>query len=172
METVRTRRARLGATAAAAAVTAAVAAWIASGAGRWGWSLAAPGALAVLLVCARAAPVWAPALVGAEYAGALAIAGAGRADGRAAAVAPALVLVAELVAWARELEPDVPHERGLIRRRALRIAFVTVGSAAVASVVLTLAAAPLDLGLAGDALGVLAAVAALGLVAGLATQRR
>jgi hypothetical protein len=144
-----------------------VAAWIAAAAGSWGWPLAAPGALAFLLVCVRAAPAWAPALIGAEYAAALAIAGHARVDGRAAAIAAALVLVAELSAWARELEPEIPHERGLIARRALRIALLSVGAGGLAAAVLTLAAAPLDLGLAGDALGAAAAVAALGLVAAL-----
>ena len=169
METVRTRRARLAASAFAAVVAAGVAAWIASGAGSWGWALAVPGALAFLLVVARGpgAAAWAPALLGAEYGAAVVIAGHARVDGRAAAVAPALVLVAELVSWARELDPEVPHERGILRRRALRVALTTLGAAAIASVVLMLAAAPLDLGLAGDALGVAAAVAALGLVAAL-----
>jgi hypothetical protein len=170
VETVRTRGARLAATAGAAVVAGGTAAWIATGAGGWGGPLAVPGALAFLLVVTRApgAVAWAPALLGAEYAAAVAIAGHARVDGRAAAVAAALVAVAELVCWARELELGVPHEHGLLGRRALRIGLTTIGAAALASVVLMFGAAPLDLGLAGDALGVAAAVAALGLVAGLA----
>jgi len=167
VETVRTRRARLGAIAAAAFVAGGLGAWIAASAGTWGWALAAPPGVAFVLVCAGAAPVWAPALLGAQFAAALAIADHARADGRAAAVAGGLVLVAELTAWARELRPEIPHERGLLARRALRIGLLAVGAAGLAAAVLTLAAAPLDLGLAGDALGAAAAVAALGVVARL-----
>jgi hypothetical protein len=167
VETVRTRGARLGATAAAALVAGGVGSWIAASAGSWAWPLGVPAALAFLLVCAGAAPVWAPALLGAQFAAALAIADHAWVDGRAAAVAAGLVLVAELSAWARELRPEIPHERGLLARRALRIALLTVGAAGLAAAVLVLAAAPLDLGLAGDALGAAAAVAALGLVARL-----
>src|SRR5207244_4106209 len=87
-----------------------------------------------------------------------------------AALAAALVLAAERSAWSRELEPEIPHERGLLARRALRIALTGAGAAAVAAAVLGLAAAPLDAGLAGDALGVAAAVAALALLARLAQR--
>jgi hypothetical protein len=167
VETVRTRGARVASTALAAAVAGGLGAWIAAGAGSWAWPLAAPAALAFVLVGVGAAPAWAPALLGSQYAAALAIADHARADGRAAAVAAGLVLVAELSAWARELQPEIPHERGLIARRALRIALLAVGAAGLAAAVLTLAAAPLDIGLAGDALGAAAAVAALGLVAKL-----
>jgi hypothetical protein len=172
VETIRTRRARVGARVAAAVVAGGAGAWIAAGAGDWAWVLAAPAALAFLLVCAGAAPVWAPALLGGEYAGALEIAGHARADGRAAAVAVALVAIAELVAWSRELEPEIPHERGLLARRLLRIVLLALGAGAVASAVLSLAAAPLELGLGGDALGIAAAVAALGLVATLARRHQ
>jgi hypothetical protein len=151
-------------------VAGATGAWIAAGAGAWAWALAAPAAVAFLLVCAGTTPVWAPALLGGEYAGAVEIAGHARADGRAAAVAVALVLIAELAVWSRELEPEIRHECGLLGRRLLRIAFLGLGAGAVAAAVLSLAAAPLELGLAGDALGIAAAVASLGLVATLARR--
>jgi hypothetical protein len=108
------------------------------------------------------------ALLGGEYAATLELAGRSRADGRAPVVAAALVLVHELVAWSCELEPAIPHERGLLGRRAARVALLGVGAPAIAAVVLILAAAPLDAGLTGDALGVAAAVAALALLARLA----
>ena len=172
METVRTRGARLASAALAAAIVGATAVWLATPAGGWGWPLGAIGSAAFLLVAARlpAALPWAPALLGAEYAAALEVAGHHRADGRAPVVAAALVLAAELSAWSRELEPEIPHERGLLARRALRIALTGAGAAAVAAAVLGLAAAPLDAGLAGDALGVAAAVGALALLARLAQR--
>jgi hypothetical protein len=128
-----------------------------------------PAALGFLLACSRApaALPWALALLGGEYAGALAIAGHARPDGRAPIVAAALVAIAELACWARELELPVPLERGLASRRALRIALVTIAAAALAGAVLALAAAPLRAGLAGDVVGVAAAVAALVLIARL-----
>ncbi len=149
-----------------------IAAWIASGAGAWAWPLAAPGALAFALVASRSLGLlpWAIGVLGAQYAAALAIAGHTRVDGRAPAVAAGLVAVAELVAWSRELEPAFAHERTVLLRRALRIALVVVGSGAVAAGAISLAAAPLAAGLAGDALGIAAAVAALGLVAMLARR--
>ncbi len=78
--------------------------------------------------------------------------------------------IAELNAWAWELALPVPLERGLATRRFLRIALTTAAAGAIAAAVLTLSAAPLDLGLVGDALGIAAAVAALGLVARLARR--
>jgi hypothetical protein len=171
VEAVRPRGARVAARTGAAALAGATGLWLAVGVGPWGWALLAPAALAFLLAAAGAAAAWAPALLGAEYAGALEIAGHVRADGRAAAVAIALVVVTELSAWARELDPEVPHERGLLLRQTRRVALLGICAGAVASALLALAAAPLDLGLAGDALGVAAAVAALGLVASLARRR-
>jgi hypothetical protein len=168
VETVRPRGARLGSAGAAAALTAAVAAWIAAGAGGWGSLLGAAGLVALALVAWRSP--YAVAFLGAEYAAALAIAGHTRADGRAPAVAAALVAIAELVSWSRELEPEVPHERGLLLRRAARIAGTAAAAAAVAAAVLALAELPLGAGLAGDALGIAAAVAALGLVAAVARR--
>jgi hypothetical protein len=169
VEAVRTRGARLAARAAAGLLAAGVTAWIAAGAAdAWGWPLAALGVLAAVLAVAGAPPAWPAALLGTEYAAALEVAGRARTDGRAAAVAVALVVVAELLAWARELEPDVPHERGVIGRRVVRIGLVALGTGAIASAILILAAAPLELGLAGDALGVCAAVAALAVAARLA----
>jgi hypothetical protein len=172
VEAVRTRRARVGARVGAALVAGATGAWLAADAGAWAWALAVPAALAFVLACLGAAPVWAPALLGGEYAGALEVAGHARADGRAAAVAVALVAVAELSSWSRELEPEIPHEPGLVGRRLLRIALLALGAGAVASAVLALAAEPLELGLAGDALGIAAAVAALALVAALARRHQ
>jgi hypothetical protein len=169
VETVCTRGTRLAARAAAGLLAAGVTAWIAAGAAdAWAWPLAALGALGAVLAVAGAAPAWPAALLGAEYAAALEVGSHARADGRAAAVAVALVVVAELVAWARELDPELPHERGVVGRRVLRIGLVALGAGAVASAMLILAAAPLHLGLAGDALGVCAAVAALALASRLA----
>ena len=172
METVRPRGARLGAAALAAAIVGATAAWLAASAGAWGWPLGAVGGAAFLLAASHrpAALPWSLALLGAEYAAALEIAGGARADGRAPVVAAALVVAAELSGWSRELGPEIRHERGVLSQRALRTALVGVGAAAVAAAVLGLAAAPLDAGLAGDALGVAAAVAAFVLLARLARR--
>ncbi|HEY2935516.1 MAG TPA: hypothetical protein VGJ25_02895 [Gaiellaceae bacterium] len=171
METVRPRGARVASAALAAAVVGATAAWLAASAGNWGWPLGAVGAAAFLLAASRrsAALPWSLALLGAEYAAALEIAGRARADGRAPVVAAALVVAAGLSGWSRELEPEIRHERGLLSQRALRIALVGVGAAAVAAAVLGLAVAPLDAGVAGDALGVAAAVAAFAVL--LAVRR-
>jgi len=172
VETVRTRGARLGSAALAAAIVGATAAWLAASSGAWGWPLGAVGGVAFVLAASRspAALPWSLALLGAEYAAVLEIAGHARADGRAPVVAAALVVAAELSGWSRGLEPEIRHERGLLSRRALRIALAGVGAAAVAAAVLGLAAAPLDAGLAGDALGVTAAVAAFALLARLARR--
>lgn len=171
METVRPRGARLASAALAAAIVGATGAWLAASAGAWGWPLGAVGGAAFLLVASRspAALPWSLALLGAEYAAALEIAGRARADGRAPVVAAALVVAAELSGWSRELDLNLPHERGMLARRAVRIALVGAGAAAVSAAVLGLAAVPLDAGLAGDALGVAAAVAAFAVL--LAVRR-
>jgi hypothetical protein len=147
-----------------------VGAWIAlSSSGREA-PLAAVGVAATLLVAANrtSALPWGLALLGAEYAAAIEIAGGGRLDARAPVVAAALVLAAELSAWSTELRPEIPHERDVLVRRAARIGVVGAVAAAVAAAILAFAALPLDAGLAGEALGVAAAVALLALLARLA----
>jgi hypothetical protein len=131
---------------------------------------AAPGGLAVaLLVVAFAfrAPAvvpWAlvPLLV--EYGVFLVVEGEDRA---APVVAAGLVLVAELAYWA--LEPrHVGRGRALALRRAATLLLLAGGAAAVAAFMLGVSEVPLGGGLALEALGVGAAVAAVAVVAWLA----
>jgi len=82
-------------------------------------------------------------------------------DARAAGVAAALVVVGELVGWARELGSTTRDEPGGAWRRPIWIAGVAVGSLALGWA--TLAAVDLVRveGLAVEGVGALAAVAAL-----------
>jgi hypothetical protein len=112
---------------------------------------------------------WGLALLGAEYACALAVAGRG-VDGRAPLVAAGLVLAAELAYWSLEARTRVAEEPQLARRRLALILVVAAGSAAAAAAVVAAASLPYGGGLAWDALGVAAATAALATVAVLARR--
>ncbi|MDQ2983384.1 MAG: hypothetical protein M3R70_05605 [Actinomycetota bacterium] len=80
-------------------------------------------------------------------------------------VAAALLTSAELAFWS--LERLVAQEESAVAwRRAALVLGVAVASVFVGSMLLLPAAVPLELGLAGDVLGVVAAVAVVALVVG------
>jgi hypothetical protein len=127
---------------------------------------AAPGGLAVVVLALafafRAPSVvpWAlvPLLV--EYGTFLVVEGD---DPAAPAVAAGLVLVAELAYWA--LEPrHVGRGRALALRRAGTLAVLAAGAAAVAAFLLGVSEVPLEGGIALEAVGVAAVVAAAAVV--------
>ena len=90
-------------------------------------------------------------------------------DSRAAAVAVALVVVGELVGWARELAATTRDEPGNAWRRPIWIAGLALATLALAWPLLAIVDLSRPEGLAVEAVGAVAAVAALLLV--LAQQR-
>lgn len=85
-------------------------------------------------------------------------------DTRAAGVAAALVVVGELVGWARELSAPTWDEPGNAWRRVTWIAGAGLGSLALAWSLLAVAELARFQGLAIEAIGAVAAVGALVLV--------
>jgi hypothetical protein len=85
-------------------------------------------------------------------------------DTRAAGVATALVVVGELVGWARELAGATRDEPGNAWRRPVWIAGVGMGALALAWAVLAVADLARVEGLAIEAVGAVAALAALVIV--------
>ncbi len=126
--------------------------------------------LAVVLLAvglaARSGPVlgWGLAALGGEYA-VLFAAQSHALDELTPLYAGAFFLVAELAFWS--IEPRVPawSEPGLAERRLAYLAGVSAGAAAVAGLVLVVAAASGGGGAALEAIGVVATIGALGLVA-------
>ncbi|MBA3348269.1 MAG: hypothetical protein H0T13_06880 [Actinobacteria bacterium] len=162
--------------AAAVALAAATGGWLAVGADdrlvRWTNVLAA--ALAAVLLAAGLAlrrptvVLLAVLVLGAGYATALAIDG-GPLDGRAPVVAAALFAVAELGHWSLELRDTVADEAGAHLRRIGLLSALALGSLAVGSGLLAVVDA--GGGVRFEALGAVAAVAALAIVV-VATRRR
>jgi hypothetical protein len=128
----------------------------------------------VLLLCAalvvRLPGLIAPALVllGGEYAG-LFLVREQTVDVRAPLYGAGLLLVAELAFAALELRAGKP-EPGLAPRRAALLAALALGSVLAGTAVIAAATVPLEGGVALEALGVSAAVAALLLLGRLATR--
>lgn len=91
-------------------------------------------------------------------------------DTRAAGVAGALVVVGELVGWARELSGATRDEPGNAWRRPVWIAGAAIGALALAWSVLALAELARFQGLAIEAVGALAALGALLVVRRTATE--
>ena len=91
-------------------------------------------------------------------------------DSRAAGVAAALLVVGELSGWARELAGTTDEPGGAWRRPAW-IAGAGLGALALAWIVLAVADVARVEGLAVEAAGAVAALAALVLVARLAGRR-
>jgi hypothetical protein len=129
------------------------------------------GAAAVLLVALvgrwRELLPWAIALLGAQYAVALLIR-SGEIDGLAPLYAAALFATAELAYWAFERGPA---GRAVISRLAGLLA-QALGAGAAAAAVLAISAGGGDGGLAIQALGLIAAATAVGLVTWLAWRSR
>jgi hypothetical protein len=135
--------------------------------------LAVAGALATALVVIGALsgrPGWiAPGLVllGAEYTISLFLPDEG-VDGAAPLYAAGFVLVAELAFWSCELRTPIPAEPGILARRAVLVTAIAVAALPAGALVLAATAIRVGGGVGLDAVGVLAAAAALLLVARLA----
>jgi len=133
--------------------------------GALGWTLAA---VALLGRWPSLLP-WGVAGVGAAYALFVGLR-TGSVDPRAPIVAAGLFVAAELGFWS--LEPlDARPERIVLVRRLLFVVFAGLGAALVGSLLLV-AAAGVSGGIALEAVGVLAAVLTLTLVAALASRAR
>jgi hypothetical protein len=168
------RPARAGVAAGALAVGTALAAYPALAADRLGWPLAATGVLGLLVLAwgalgSAAALPWALLLFGGAYAGSLFLPDDGP-DPAAPVVAAGLIAVAELAYWAQELRAPTADEPGIVARRVLVVTGVAAAALVAAALVFTATALPLSGGLAWDAVGVGAAVAAFLLVARLARR--
>jgi len=134
------------------------------------WLALAVGALAMSLLAvglaARSGPVlgWGLAALGGEY-GVL-FAAEGRAlDELTPVYAGAFVLVAELAFWSIERRVPAWSEPTLVERRLARLAATCIGAAGVAALVIVVSAASGGGGIALEAIGVVAAIGALALVA-------
>ena len=114
---------------------------------------------------------WAVVVLGAAYAASLFLPERG-VDREAPFVAAGFILLAELSYWTLELRVPISPEPGMLERRATLIAAATLGAMLVASVALAATAVPLGGGALADLLGVVAAIAALGVVAWLAQRER
>jgi hypothetical protein len=114
--------------------------------------------------------VWALALLGANYAVWLAL-GTHALDQRIPVVGVGLLLAAELAY--DSLEPEVGElETGPMFERAIVLVIVLLGAAGAGALVIAAASVPLSGGVVVTALGAVAAVLALGLIARLAAERR
>jgi hypothetical protein len=139
------------------------------------WANVSAGALACVLLAAGLAlrrPVAVPVALlalGGGYGVSLGVEG-GELDARAPALAAALFLLAELAYWSLELRGAVADERGAYLRRIGLLATLALGTLAVGAGLLALVDVGERGGLALEALGAFAAVAALAIVA-LATRR-
>lgn len=108
-------------------------------------------------------------LVGLGYAASLAVQNDAL-DARAPVVAAALFAAAELGYWSLELRDAVADEPGAYLRRLGLLAGLTLGSLALGQLLLALVDVSERSGIAIEAVGVVAAVAALAIVA-LASRR-
>jgi hypothetical protein len=170
-------RARIGTGAAALVPATALTVTAARGAGHWTWpivgvAIAGIAVMVVALVLGRASLVG-PALIllAAGYATRLAGLDPGL-DGRTPLAAAGLVATGELAYLSIALRLPVVQARALVGERAAFAVFEGLGAAVVAAVVLAAAGLPAAGGAAGDAVGVIAAAVALGLVAFLSQRLR
>jgi hypothetical protein len=156
----------LAATAVAAALAAAPLAAVSGplrGALAW---LAGLGLVLAAAAALRTGALLGPALVVflAEYT--VVLTGRGdRVDAAAPLVGAGLLLYAELASWAREAQPRVRDERGVLTTRAVVVAASTLAALGLGALGLLAAAVPAGGGLARLAVGVAAATATLALVA-------
>ena len=130
-------------------------------------------AFAVLLVSLLAGwssgIAWTLALLAGEYALSLA-AGTDEVviDGAAPFFGGGLLVLAELGYWSLELRTPGLQDRRLLLRRLTALVGLAVGSVLLGTFVVSVTAVPAGSGLLWDALGALAAVATLGILARLA----
>jgi hypothetical protein len=139
------------------------------------WANAAAGIVACLLLAVGLTlrlPLLVPVAVlalGAGYGTSIGIEG-GALDGRAPALAAALFLLAELAYWSLELREAVADEPGAYLRRIGLLSALALGALAVGAGLLAIVDAGERSGIALEAVGAFAAVAALAIVA-IATRR-
>jgi hypothetical protein len=134
--------------------------------------LGAAAALLLTLSLAAAFPAlipWPLVLLAAEYTWSL---GGGGIDQLSPLVAGVLLVIAELSYWSLELRGRTQDAERLTERRVGLIAALGIGSVALGGLVLAATSVQLATGIAGDLVGVAAAVAALAVVATLARSRR
>lgn len=130
-----------------------------------GGALAGLGTLALtlgLLLRFPAAVPWAVVFAGAGYV--VARAHDSVVDGWAAVVGAALLLAAELAAWSIASDRRIREERALVLRQSLTIAGLVLAAGLVSFVLVGAAAVSATAGLLLTAIGVAAAVAAVGVV--------
>jgi hypothetical protein len=132
---------------------------------------AAGGALVLLAVALGRAGLVAPGLVVmlAGYAASVVARDSAALDPAAPLVGGALLVVAELAYWSVELKGKEPEDRAVVVRRVATLALVTAGAIGLGAAVLAATALPLGGGLVWNVAGVAAAVAALALIARLAS---
>ena len=134
--------------------------------------VAVPGALAAAAVVAALLTRWealvlvAVAALGGAYTGALFLRGPDL-DPRAPLYAGLLVLLPELAAWSAQSRPRIAAEPGVWRVRLGAIGLAAAAAVAAAGAALAITVVDISGGLAWEAAGVAAAVAALALIAGL-----
>ena len=126
--------------------------------------------LAGLLLRVPAAIPAALGVLGAEYAALLAVED-GALDGRAPVLAASLFAIAELGYWSLELRDAVADEPGTYLRRLGLLSGLTLGALAVGELMLVLVDVSERGGIAIEAVGVVAAVAALAIVAAAGRPR-
>jgi hypothetical protein len=114
---------------------------------------------------------WAIAAIGGEYAAWWAVRG-GDIDTRAPVYAAGLLVVAELVYWARDRQSTAVPAAGLEVRRFFGVFLSAVGALAVGALVLGISSISLGGGVGIEALGIAGAVALIVLLAALIRSDR
>jgi hypothetical protein len=159
------------------AAAAGLALAVAAGATSHGGPLAALGLgaaalLAISLAVGRSRPIpWALVGLGAEYAVALRLDGAGL-DPRAPLLAALLLVCGELAYWCLELRAPAADEPGLHPRRAALLAATGAAAFALGALLLAIAHAHAAGGIALQAAGVAGAVGAVGVCLWLIRRTR
>lgn len=123
--------------------------------------------LAVIVRGAEEVLSWSMLLLGLSYVLTLVV-HRDRVDEAAPLVAAAMLLSAELAAWAGGERRRIRAERRLVRERAGAVALLVVAGLAVSTLVIGLAATPLGGGFGWTLLGAISAVAVVALAARLA----
>jgi hypothetical protein len=170
------RRTRLILGIAAVAGAAGLAAYAAVDAARLGVTIGIVGAIGVIVLAValslRLTALITPALalLGAEYAALFVVRG-DTIDVRAPLYAAGFLVVAELAFATLELRAGAP-EAGLVPRRAAMLVAIAAGSVITGAVVLAAAAAPLEGGIALEAVGLVAAVVLLVALGRVAVRSR
>jgi hypothetical protein len=130
--------------------------------------------LVLLAVALGRAGLVAPGLVVvlAGYATSVVVRDSAALESDAPLVGGALLVVAELAYWSLELRGKEPEERSVVVRRLATLVALTGGAVVLGAGVLAATALPLGGGLVWNVVGVAAAVAALAVIARLASVER